>query len=146
MPGDHELRLGSPVTLRDGQDCLIIATGLAVHSALGGAELLARQGIECGVLAIHTIKPMDWSAFRELTERYRCLVVAEEGWSCGGLFGAVTEWVTQNDPKACIPVGVPDVFPDGGSEESLFEAYGLMPEDVVGAALRAMSLASRKEA
>jgi transketolase len=146
LPGAHQVRLGSPVRLRDGKNCLIVACGLAVHSAWEGAELLATRGVECGVLAIHTIKPMDWRAFAELASRYECLVVAEEQWSSAGLFGAVSEWLSQYDPKPCIPVGIPDVFPDGGSEESLFEAYGLLPSDIVGAALRAISLTVRDHA
>ena len=55
----YSFELGKGVTLRDGSDVTIAATGLTVQMALTAAEMLAAEGISARVLDIHTIKPLD---------------------------------------------------------------------------------------
>ena len=56
---DYKFEIGKGVTLREGSDCSIIATGLCVSEALAAADTLAEQGIHAEVINIHTIKPLD---------------------------------------------------------------------------------------
>ena len=56
---DYKFEIGKGVTLREGKDVAIIATGLCVNSALEAAEKLAADGIQAKVVNIHTIKPLD---------------------------------------------------------------------------------------
>ena len=53
------MRLGKGLTLREGKDLTIVATGLMVSESLAAAEMLAKDGIEAKVINIHTIKPLD---------------------------------------------------------------------------------------
>jgi transketolase len=141
-PPQQPVRLQDPIVLRPGRDCLVLACGLMTQVALQAARELEDQGLDCGVVCIHTVKPLAAAAFTQLVQGYPCLVVAEEHWSTGGLFGAVAELVVQVDPKPCVPVGVPDVFPDGGDEVELFRAYGLAAADIRAAVWTAMAKAN----
>ena len=58
----YQFVLGKAVTMREGSDATIIATGLMVASALEAAESLARQGVNCRVLSMPTLKPLDKEA------------------------------------------------------------------------------------
>ncbi|MGN0395190.1 MAG: transketolase family protein, partial [Coprococcus sp.] len=55
----YKFELGKGITLRDGKDVAIIATGLCVSESLKAADMLAKQGIDAMVVNIHTIKPID---------------------------------------------------------------------------------------
>ena len=132
--------VGEPRLLRRGDRCVIVASGLAVHSALEAADQLAAEGLNCGVIGIHTIKPLDGIALRGWLQHYSHVVVAEEGWSTGGLFGAMAEQLGQLGGMPCVPAGVGDVFPDGGAEDDLFEAYGLTAPAIADAVRRSLAL------
>ena len=56
---DYKFEIGKGVTLREGKDVAIIATGLCVSESLAAAEKLAADGIDAKVINIHTIKPLD---------------------------------------------------------------------------------------
>jgi transketolase len=126
-PYSASVKLGKGLLLADGNDCCIIASGLLVHAALVARESLTQTGIQCAVAEIHTVKPIDRTFVLGLARKYNRLVVAEEHTIHGGLYSAISELLCADLPVRCTPVCLLDTFAEGGSEESIFEKYGLTP-------------------
>jgi len=124
---------GRAVTLREGTDATIIATGIMVAAALEAAGLLAGEGIKAGVLDIHTIKPLDVEAIVKAARETGALVTAEEHSVIGGLGSAVAEVIVENCPVPLKRVGIPDKFGESGSPDELLEKYGLTPGFIAAA-------------
>ncbi len=134
------LRIGKGLTLREGDDVTIVATGSMVGRSLAAAERLSGEGISARVLEIHTIKPLDQDLILQAAEETRALVTAEEHTNLGGLGGAVAEVLAGGCPTALERVGIADTFARTARDpESLMDAYGLAIEDVVTAARRAIA-------
>ena len=87
----YKFELGKAVTLREGSDVTIIATGLMVNEAIEAAKALADEGISAEVINIHTIKPLDKEAVIRSAAKTGAVVTAEEHSIIGGLGGAVAE-------------------------------------------------------
>lgn len=135
-----ELRfqLGKGVTLKDGKDVTIVATGLMVAEALAAAADLAKEGVDAGVINVHTIKPIDKDAILSAARESGALVTAEEHSIFGGLGGAVAELLVENYPVPMERVGVRDCFCESGPWRDLFTKYGLTSNDIVKKAREAM--------
>jgi transketolase len=107
---DAELRVGEAVTMRDGTDVTIIATGGCAGSALTAHEALKGGGIAARVLNMHTLKPLDRAAVERAALETRRIVTAEEHSVIGGLGGAVAEVMAELGAGRLARVGVRDVF------------------------------------
>ena len=57
--GDHPFEIGRAIPLKKGKDILFVTTGITTQRGLDAAEELQRQGIDAGVLHMHTVKPLD---------------------------------------------------------------------------------------
>ena len=122
---DYKFVIGKGVTLREGKDVTIVATGLCVNSALEAAELLAKDGIEAKVINIHTIKPLDEELIVTAAKETGKVVTVEEHSVIGGLGGAVCEVLGEKAPVPVKRIGVNDVFGESGPAVKLIEKYGL---------------------
>lgn len=122
---DYKFEIGKGVTLREGKDVTIVATGLCVNSALEAAELLAKDGIEAKVINIHTIKPLDEELIVTAAKETGKVVTVEEHSVIGGLGGAVCEVLGEKAPVPVKRIGVNDVFGESGPAVKLIERYGL---------------------
>lgn len=134
----YHLEWGRIVTLRDGSDVTIAATGLMVERALQAADVLAQQGISARVLDVHTLKPIDRDTILKAAAETRGIVTAEEHSVIGGLYSAVCETVCGEVPCRVKPVAVMDVFGSSGPALDLLELYGLNAETIVAKALELM--------
>jgi transketolase len=123
--------LGKAINVRKGENVLLVATGIMVSVALETAEILAGQGIECGILDMHTIKPLDGNALLEFTKSADLVVSMEDHNIIGGLGGAVAEWLSENNPKPLIRFGVRDIFTESGDPKDLFKKYHLDSQSAV---------------
>lgn len=132
---DYKFELGKGVTLRDGTDVTIVATGLLVIEALQAAEMLAEQGVSARVLNIHTIKPLDTQLIAKAAKETGCIVTAEEHNVIGGLGSAVAEALAEECPVPMKRIGVQDQFGRSGKPAELMEWYHLTAKDIVQAAL-----------
>ncbi len=130
---DAKIQIGKAVTLRDGTDFTIIATGVMVSEALAAAELLAQQGLSVRVLDMHTIKPIDEDAIVKAAKETKGIVSAEEHTVLGGLGGAVAEVLAKKHPAPMEFVGIQDVFGQSGKPDELLAAYNLTAKDIVQA-------------
>ncbi|MEG0672244.1 transketolase family protein [Clostridium sp.] len=137
---EYKFELGKAVTLRDGKEATIIATGIMVDAALEAYNILSEDGIRVRVLNIHTIKPIDEEAIIKAARETGTIVTAEEHNIIGGLGSAVTEVVCSNAPVPVIRVGVKDTFGESGKPKELLEKYGLTAKDIVKAVKKAIQL------
>lgn len=122
---EYKFEVGKGVTLREGKDVAIIATGLCVSSALEAADLLAADGIEAKVINIHTIKPIDEDLIVAAAKETGKVVTVEEHSIIGGLGGAVCEVLSEKAPVPVKRIGINDVFGESGPAVKLLEKYGL---------------------
>ena len=128
---DYEFEIGKAVTLRDGDDVGIIATGSMVHPSLKAAEILAEAGIEASVLNMHTIKPIDTLAVADLSAKCKLLATVEEHTLLGGLGSAVAEAkapLVDAPPQSMI--GITDSYAKAGDYADILAHYHLTPEAI----------------
>ena len=122
---DYQFEIGKGITLRQGKDITILATGLEVSEALGAAELLEKDGIDAEVINIHTIKPLDEALILKSVQKTGKVVTVEEHSVLGGLGGAVSELLGKKCPTQMLCIGIEDVFGESGPAQQLLEKYGL---------------------
>ena len=136
----YKFEIGKGVTMRDGKDVTIAATGFMVHVALEAAELLAAEGIDARVLNIHTIKPIDSELIIKAAKETGAIVTAEEHNIIGGFGAAVAEVVCESVPVPVLRVGVEDKFGKSGKVPELLCEYGLTAANIAAKAKAAISL------
>lgn len=135
---DQKFEIGKALTLQEGSDVTIAATGHLVWKALEAAEILAEKGISAEVLNFHTIKPLDKAALLASTAKTGCLVSAEEHQMAGGLGESLAGALMRSTPCPQEFVAVNDSFGESGTPEQLLEKYGLSTANIVAAAEKAI--------
>ena len=127
--------IGKAITLREPGEVLFVTTGIMTQRALAAAEVLEKQGIQAGVLHMHTVKPLDEQALFQAAAGVKLIVTAEEHALAGGLGSLVLE--TLNDaghtggPKV-VRLGLPDAFASQyGSQDSLLQSWRLDSDALV---------------
>jgi transketolase len=138
-PEDVTFEIGKANQLRNGTDVTLIACGLMVAAALEAAHALSQEGVEARVLDMHTVKPLDTEAIELAAAETGAIVTAEEHLLHGGLGAGVARAVAERHPVPMGFVGIEDTYAESGRPQELLEKYGLMPEDIVKAAVRAMA-------
>jgi transketolase len=129
-PEDYHLTLDKAVIMRQGRDATIIAMGIMVAKALDAADVLARQGIDCRVINMHTLKPLDEAAIIRAASETQAIVVAEEHLAQGGLGSRVAQTVARENPVPMEFVNLGDRYASSGRAEELLQRYGLTAGDI----------------
>lgn len=137
---NYKFELGKGITLSEGKDVTIIATGMMVQAALEARDTLKQEGIDARVIDIHTIKPIDAELIVKAAKETGAIVTAEEHNIIGGLGSAVAEVVTENYPVPVLRVGVMDKFGKSGKPDVLMEMYGLTAANIVAKVKDVMKL------
>ena len=137
---NYKFELGKGITLAEGKDVTIVATGMMVQLALEAKEELAKEGINAKVINIHTIKPIDNELLINAAKETGAVVTAEEHSIIGGLGSAVSEVLAEAYPVPVVKVGIKDTFGESGKPDQLLKKYGLTVESIVDNAKRAISL------
>ena len=122
---DYDFRIGKAITLREGKDIAILSNGTLLGEVLKAAEMLAEKGIDCKVVNLHTVKPLDEDALRAIAG-YRLVVTAEEHMLYGGLGSAAAEFYAQEDvrPKMLM-LSVGTEYPQAAEYDDLLKNCGL---------------------
>lgn len=133
---ENGFSIGKAILMREPGDVLIVSTGVMTSRALAAAEALDGDGIGCGVLHMHTVKPLDAEALVRLAREVRLVVTVEEHTRIGGLGSAVLETLS-DVPGLRMPtvvrLGIPDVFSHKyGSQDDLLRLYGLDAGSIAG--------------
>lgn len=122
---NYKFEIGKAITLRDGSDAAIIATGVMVDAALKASDMLKNEGISVRVIDMHTIKPVDKDAIVKAARETKAIITAEEHNVIGGLGSAVAEVVCEECPVIMKRIGLNDTFGQSGQAGELMEFYGL---------------------
>ena len=125
MPEDYKFQIGKAYTYSLGTDATIVAAGIMVSAALEAKEMLAKEGINAGVINMSTIKPLDGGALLAAASKSKLILTAEEHSVIGGLGSAVAEFLSENHPIKVVKIGMRDTFGCSGSPKELLQLYGL---------------------
>ena len=136
----YKFELGKGVTIADGSDVTIIATGIMVGMARQAREILAKEGISARVIDMHTIKPLDEALVLKAARETGAIVTSAEASVLGGLGGAVAELLAENCPVPVVRHGVNDTFGRSGTAAAVLEYYGLTPEGIAEKCRKAVSM------
>lgn len=132
---EYPFEIGKAVTLKEGNDITIIATGETVRIAVDAAEALKAEGIQARVLNMHTIKPLDEAAIIAAANETGAIITLEEHSIYGGLGAAVAEVVVQHQPVPMKVLGIPDEPAIAGKTNEVFQHYGITKENITQIAL-----------
>lgn len=135
---DYRFEPGKAVVMRQGKDVTVIAIGIMVAAALEAAERLKQQGIDCRVLNMPTLKPVDEAAIIEAASATGAIVTAEEHLEHGGLGSTVARVVGRFRPVPMEFVAIKDTYAVSGKPAELLEMYGLTSRDIVQAVQSAL--------
>jgi len=126
----YRFNLGKAVTMRQGEGVTIIAIGIMVVAALEAAENLKREGIDCRVLNMPTLKPLDEAAIIKAATDTGAIVTAEEHLEHGGLGSLVAQVVAKYHPVPMGFVAIKDTYAKSGKAAELLQRYGLTAKDI----------------
>ena len=129
-PEGYHFTLGKAVTMRQGSDATVIAVGIMVAKALEASDILARQGIDCRVINMHTLKPLDEGAVVKAASETGAIVVAEEHLAQGGLGSRIAQTIAREKPVPMEFVNLGDRYASTGKADELLEKYGLTAKDI----------------
>jgi transketolase len=141
-PPNAKFEVGKAIALRNGDDVAFIATGETVVHCVLAAGHLAEAGLDCRVLSMHTVKPLDAEAVLRAGRECRVVVTAEEHSVHGGLGEACAASLMQ--AGVAVPmriVGIPDEDTVTGAQADIFRHYGLTMEGLVQTALELLKQA-----
>jgi transketolase len=126
---DYRFKLGQAVTMRKGGDATIIAIGVMVAPALEAAQNLMKDGIDCRVLNMATLKPIDEEAIINAARETGAIVTAEEHLEHGGLGSAVARVVTQHQPVPVAFIAMTN-YAKSGKPQELLKQHKLTASDI----------------
>ena len=128
-----EFEIGKGVTLKEGKDVTIIASGILVDEALKAEEALAAEGISAKVIDMHTWKPIDEELIIASAKETGCIVTAENHQVGCGLGSQVANVVVKNCPVPMEMIGIQNRFGQVGDQGFLMKEYNLTAEDIIAA-------------
>ncbi len=123
IPEDMPFEIGKGILLQEGNDVTIVATGHLVWESLLAAEELAKEGISCEIINIHTIKPLDEDIILKSVEKTGKIVTAEEHNFLGGLGESISGMLSRKRPTPQEFVAVNDTFGESGTPAELMHKY-----------------------
>lgn len=135
---DYKFEIGKGIEIMEGTDGCIIACGVMVAYAVEAAKQLRSEGLEVGVVDMHTLKPLDTELIYKVARRSGKIVTCEDAFINGGLGSLVCEAIAEGDvPCKVKRLGVPDIFPGFGSfdEQMMHLGYGI---EAMKAAIKAL--------
>lgn len=130
---NQPFEIGKGLVLKEGIDVSIFATGHMLWQALEACRELEKQGIDCELINIHTIKPLDVDCILKSVRKTNKVVSCEEHQRNGGLGDSIAQILVQHHPCRQEYVAVNDSFGESGKPMELLLKYGLGVEDVVKA-------------
>jgi len=137
---NEPFKIGKALTLKEGNDLSIFATGHMVWQALEAVRELEKEGIDCELINIHTIKPLDAEAILKSVRKTNRVVSCEEHQRNGGLGDSIAQILVRHHPCRQEYVAVNDSFGESGKPLDLLEKYGLGVSHVIDAVRKVLNL------
>jgi len=127
-----DLKLGTGVTVVDGDDLTFICCGTMVEPAIQASKLLKKEKISARVVDMHTVKPLDENLVKKCAKETKAIITAEEHSIIGGLGAAVAETIAEKGSSTSfLRMGIKDRFCESGDPEDLWEKYELNEKHMV---------------
>lgn len=138
LPENNDFQFGKGRIIKQGADLSIIATGETVYPALQAAERLqSTHGIEATVVSMHTVKPLDYELIAKLAENGKPILTVEEHSIFGGLGEACASFLMEHNYRNPFKImGIPDEYTVTGSQNDIFNHYGISENGILSAALK----------
>ena len=130
---DYRFALGKAATVREGKDVTVIAIGIMVAYALEAAKDLSREGIDCRVISMPTLKPLDRDAIVKSAKETGAIVTVEEHLRLGGLGSAVAQVIAEQQPVPMTFLSIDDFYTKSGKPHELLQQCGLTANDIASA-------------
>ena len=130
----YRFEFGKAITLREGKDIALVASGALVQESLKAAEILEGEGISARVINVHTIQPFDRDTIIEAARQTEHVVAAEDHNVNGGLCSAVAEAIAEAGVGAKLARVGMHSYGESGSQPELYEKYGLSASRVADTA------------
>lgn len=133
-----KFQFGKGRIIREGEDLAIVATGETVYPALQAANKLERDfDIATTVVSMHTIKPLDYDLLTRVASKCKAIITVEEHSIYGGLGEACASFLLGNNYHNPFNImGIPDEYTVTGSQQEIFNHYGISEEGIAGKALK----------
>ncbi len=132
---NENIKIGKGVVFKKGKDALIISTGTMTQKALEISEKISRSKIDCGILHLNTIKPLDLDRIIENSKNKKLIITIEEHYKIGGLGSSILEVFNENLGKNApevIRVGVENKFlEEYGNQDTLQKSVGLETNNII---------------
>lgn len=124
---DYDYQIGKAKIVRPIKKLTIISHGTTVGHALKAVNELEIDGIDVGLINMHTIKPIDKVVLYQALKKSKHILIFEEHNVIGGLGSAVLEFINDNqiDSATVHRYGVRDCFIKTGSYDYILENLGL---------------------
>ena len=135
---NQKFEIGKGISLKEGSDVTVVATGHLVWEALKASEILFTKGIDCEIINIHTIKPLDEDIILESVSKTGCIVSAEEHNIYGGLGESISRLLTTRLPSPQEFVGTNDTFGESGTPSELMNKYGLNRSSIIDSVVKVL--------
>lgn len=124
-PDNYSFEIGKGITLHEGNDVTVIATGLVVYESLKAVKALEAEGINVRLINMHTIKPIDKDIIIKAAKETGRIITVEEHNIIGGLGEAVASAVCEEYPVPVTRIGINDSYGHSGPAVGLIAEYGL---------------------
>ena len=135
-----DFRIGGSALVKEGKDLTILFTGTVGINAKEAVLEAAKEGIDCRLVSMYSIKPIDREAIiRAATETGKIITVEEHN-ICGGVGSAVAEVLVEECPVPLKRIGVKDKFGKSGKPAQLLEEYEMTAPFIVKAAKEAIAM------
>jgi 1-deoxy-D-xylulose-5-phosphate synthase len=129
--GFEELQIGKSELIRSGKTTAILAVGNMVEYAKEASALLEKDGIDCEIINMRFIKPLDIKCLDEISTRFNKIVTLEENTIVGGFGTGVLEYFSEKNYKPeILRIGLPDSFIDHGTQKELHAILGIDPKGI----------------
>ncbi len=140
-PLEREFKIGKADVLSEGKDITLVACGHMVWKCIEAARELEMEGLQCEVINLATIKPLDEETILKSLAKTRALVTAEEHQINGGIGDMLAGLCGRKLPIPIEMVAVMDSFGESGKPDELLVKYGLTTQNII---LKAKACLSRK--
>jgi transketolase len=138
---DTRFEIGKAITLAEGKDVTYIATGETVSRAVMAGQILDKDGIHASVISLHSLRPLDSTSIVEAARHSSAVITVEEHSVFGGLGSTVAALLMQEGiNKPFKIVGIPDEYTVTGSQQEIFEHYGISPDGLAKTARKLLGL------
>lgn len=131
-----KFQVGKANIIYDGSDIVIFAHGITVQFAIEARKKLLDYGIDCAIINMHTIKPLDEKTVLKYAQICDLIVSIEDHQIIGGLGSAISEFLSQTYPKKIEMIGANDTFGESGDGYELLQKYNISSDEIVKRVLK----------